>query len=126
MADRNLYEALGGHQTFENLVSHFYALVTVDPILRPMYPDTDLGEAAERLMLFLEQYWGGPTTYQDTRGHPRLRMRHAGFHIGPKEQAAWLRCMKSAVDEIQATEELKAQLWSYMEFAAASMVNQAE
>lgn len=126
MADRNLYEALGGHQTFENLVSHFYALVTVDPILRPMYPDADLGEAAQRLMLFLEQYWGGPTTYQDTRGHPRLRMRHAGFHIGPKEQAAWLRCMKSAVDEIQATEELKAQLWSYMEFAAASMVNQAE
>ena len=126
MADRNLYEALGGHQTFENLVSHFYALVTVDPILRPMYPDTDLGEAAERLMLFLEQYWGGPTTYQDTRGHPRLRMRHAGFHIGPKEQAAWLRCMKSAVDEIQAPDELKAQLWSYMEFATASMVNQAE
>ena len=126
MADRNLYEALGGHQTFENLVSHFYALVTVDPILRPMYPDADLGEAAQRLMLFLEQYWGGPTTYQDTRGHPRLRMRHAGFHIGPKEQAAWLRCMKSAVDEISAPDELKAQLWSYMEFAAASMVNQAE
>ena len=126
MADRNLYEALGGHQTFENLVSHFYALVTADPILRPMYPDADLGEAAQRLMLFLEQYWGGPTTYQDTRGHPRLRMRHAGFHIGPKEQAAWLRCMKSAVDEIQAPEELKAQLWSYMEFAAASMVNRAE
>ena len=126
MADHNLYEALGGHQTFENLVSHFYALVAVDPILRPLYPDTDLGEAAERLMLFLEQYWGGPTTYQDTRGHPRLRMRHAGFHIGPKEHAAWLRCMKSAVDEIQAPEELKAQLWSYMEFAAASMVNQAE
>ena len=126
MADHNLYDALGGHQTFENLVSHFYALVTVDPILRPLYPDTDLGEAAERLMLFLEQYWGGPTTYQDTRGHPRLRMRHAGFHIGPKEHAAWLRCMKSAVDEIQAPDELKAQLWTYMEFAAASLVNQAE
>lgn len=126
MADHNLYDALGGHQTFENLVSHFYALVTVDPILRPLYPDTDLGEAAERLMLFLEQYWGGPTTYQDTRGHPRLRMRHAGFHIGPREHAAWLRCMKSAVDEIQAPDELKAQLWTYMEFAAASLVNQAE
>ena len=126
MADHNLYDALGGHQTFENLVSHFYALVTVDPILRPLYPDADLGEAAERLMLFLEQYWGGPTTYQDTRGHPRLRMRHAGFHIGPREHAAWLRCMKSAVDEIQAPDELKAQLWTYMEFAAASLVNQAE
>jgi hemoglobin len=126
MADKNLYEALGGHQTFENLVSHFYALVTVDPILRPMYPDSDLDEAAKRLMMFLEQYWGGPTTYQEVRGHPRLRMRHAGFHIGPAQQAAWLRCMKSAVDEIEAAPELKAQLWSYMEFAAASLVNQAE
>lgn len=126
MADRNLYEALGGHQTFENLVSHFYALVAVDPILRPLYPESGLAEAAERLLLFLEQYWGGPTTYQETRGHPRLRMRHAGFHIGPKERDAWLRCMKSAVDEIETEPELKAQLWSYMEFAAASMVNQSE
>lgn len=124
MNDRNLYEALGGHQTFENLVSHFYALVTVDPILRPMYPETDLAGAAERLMLFLEQYWGGPTTYQETRGHPRLRMRHAGFHIGQAEHDAWLRCMKSAVDEMDVDTDLKAQLWSYMEFAAASMVNQ--
>ena len=124
MTDRNLYEALGGHQTFENLVSHFYALVTVDPILRPMYPETDLGGAAERLMLFLEQYWGGPTTYQETRGHPRLRMRHAGFHIGLAEHDAWLRCMKSAVDEMDVDADLKSQLWSYMEFAAASMVNQ--
>ena len=126
MSEQNLYEALGGHQTFENLVSHFYALVTVDPILRPMYPESDLGEAAERLMLFLEQYWGGPTTYQETRGHPRLRMRHAGVHIGIKEHDAWLRCMKSAVDEIEVAPEVKAQLWSYMEYAAASMVNQAE
>ena len=122
----NLYEALGGHQTFENLVSHFYALVTIDPILRPMYPESDLGEAAERLLLFLEQYWGGPTTYQETRGHPRLRMRHAGFHIGQQEHDAWLRCMRSAVDEIEVAPELKAQLWSYMEFAAASMVNQPD
>ena len=126
MADKNLNEALGGHQTFENLVSHFYALVTIDPILRPMYPESDLGEAAERLMHFLEQYWGGPSTYQETRGHPRLRMRHAGFHIGQKEHDAWLRCMKSAVDEIEVDAELKAQLWSYMEFAAASLINQPE
>ncbi len=126
MSDTNLYEALGGHQTFENLVSHFYALVTIDPILRPMYPDEDLGDSANHLMMFLEQYWGGPTTYQETRGHPRLRKRHAGFHIGPEQEAAWLRCMKSAVDEIEAAPELKAQLWSYMEFAAASLVNQPE
>ena len=126
MSETNLYEALGGHQTFENLVSHFYALVAIDPILRPLYPDQDLHEAAIRLMMFLEQYWGGPTTYQEVRGHPRLRKRHAGFHIGPAQEAAWLRCMKSAVDEIDAAPELKAQLWSYMEYAAASMVNQPE
>ena len=126
MSDTNLYEALGGHQTFENLVSHFYALVTIDPILRPMYPDEDLGDSANNLMMFLEQYWGGPSTYQETRGHPRLRMRHEGFHIGPEQEAAWLRCMKSAVDEIDAAPELKAKLWSYMEFAAASLVNQPE
>ena len=126
MSETNLYEALGGHQTFENLVSHFYALVAIDPILRPLYPDQDLHGAANRLMMFLEQYWGGPSTYQETRGHPRLRMRHAGFHIGPPQEAAWLRCMKSAVDEIDAAPELKAQLWNYMEFAAASLVNQPE
>jgi len=77
-------------------------------------------------MLFLEQYWGGPTTYQETRGHPRLRMRHAGFHIGQKEHDAWLRCMKPAVDEMDVEPELKAQVWSYMEFAAASLVNQPD
>ena len=126
MSETNLYEALGGHQTFENLVSHFYALVAIDPILRPMYPAEDLHIAANHLMMFLEQYWGGPSAYQETRGHPRLRMRHAGFHIGPEQEAAWLRCMKSAVEEIDAAPELKAKLWSYMEFAAASMVNQPE
>ena len=105
MSETNFYEAIGGHQTFENLVSHFYALVAIDPILRPLYPESDLHGAANRLMMFLEQYWGGPKIYQETRGHPRLRMRHAGFHIGPAEHDAWLRCMKSAVDEIQTTPE---------------------
>ena len=122
----SFYERIGGHQVFADLASHFYALVAIDPILRPMYPANDLHGAGERLMMFLEQYWGGPSTYQETRGHPRLRMRHAGFHIGPAQHDAWLRCMKSAVDEIETTPELKAQLWSYMEFAAASLVNQPE
>lgn len=89
-----------------------------------MYPETELHEAAERLLLFLEQYWGGPKTYQETRGHPRLRMRHAGFEIGVAQHDAWLRCMKSAVEEIECAPELKEQLWTYMEFAAASMINQ--
>jgi len=124
LTETTFYEAIGWHQTFENLVSHFYALVAIDPILRPMYPESELHEAAERLLLFLEQYWGGPKTYQETRGHPRLRMRHAGFEIGVAQHDAWLRCMKSAVEEIECAPELKEQLWTYMEFAAASMINQ--
>ena len=79
----NYYEVFGGEAFFADLVSQFYAHVAVDPILRPMYPESDLKGAARRLQIFLEQYWGGPTTYQEERGHPRLRMRHAGFHINP-------------------------------------------
>ena len=123
MTEESFYDRIGGHQTFENLVSHFYALVTIDPILRPMYPESDLGEAANRLMMFLEQYWGGPKTYSETRGHPRLRMRHAGFHINEAAKDAWLRCMKSAVDEIETTPELKQELWEYLEGAAKFLIN---
>lgn len=123
MTEESFYDRIGGHQTFENLVSHFYALVTIDPILRPMYPESDLGEAANRLMMFLEQYWGGPKTYSETRGHPRLRMRHSGFHINEEAKDAWLRCMRSAVDEIETTPELKQELWDYMEGAAKFLIN---
>ena len=118
------YEEMGGHATFEQLVSHFYALVAVDPILRPMYPDEDFKGAAERLLMFLEQYWGGPTTYGERRGHPRLRMRHALFSIGEVERDAWLRNMRSAVDELQLSHDLKTELWNYLEMAANAMVNQ--
>jgi hemoglobin len=126
VSEQSFYEKIGGHQTFENLVSHFYALVAIDPILRPMYPDNDLHGAGERLMMFLEQYWGGPTTYSEKRGHPRLRMRHAGFHIDSAARDAWLRCMKSAVDEIECAAELKAELWGYMLEAAQFLVNQPD
>ncbi len=119
-----LYEDMGGRPTFEKLVSHFYALVSVDPVLRPMYPEEDMKGAAERLLMFLEQYWGGPTTYSETRGHPRLRARHSTFHIGEVERDAWLRNMKSAVDELEMKPELKEELWSYLVMAANSMVNQ--
>ena len=81
------YERVGGEKTFNELVSHFYALVAANPILRPMYPENDLYGAAMRLQMFLEQYWGGPTTYSDERGHPRLRMRHAPFHISKVERS---------------------------------------
>jgi hemoglobin len=120
----SLYEEMGGRATFENLVSHFYALVVVDPVLRPMYPEDDLKGAAERLLMFLEQYWGGPTTYSEQRGHPRLRMRHAQFKIGETERDVWLKHMKSAVDELGMREDLRDELWNYLVMAANSMVNQ--
>ena len=120
----SLYDEMGGRATFEKLVSHFYALVAVDPVLRPMYPDDDFKGAADRLLMFLEQYWGGPTTYSEQRGHPRLRMRHAGFHIGEMERDIWLQHMKSAVAEVEMRDDLKEELWSYLVIAANSMVNQ--
>jgi hemoglobin len=118
------YEAVGGEETFRRVVTRFYAEVAKDEILLPLYPEQpDLTGATERLTLFLMQYWGGPRTYSDQRGHPRLRMRHAPFTIGPIERDAWLRCMRVAVDEARVPEPYRAQLWEYLEMAAQSMVN---
>jgi len=122
----SFYEEVGGEKFFTDLVAQFYAHVATDPILRPMYPDSDMKAAAERLQLFLEQYWGGPTTYQETRGHPRLRIRHAGFHIDAAARDAWLNAMHVVVDGIEMEPALRAQLWSYLEMAANSMVNQPD
>lgn len=126
MSERPLWERIGGTDTFETLVARFYAGVAEDPILRPMYPEADLGGAAERLQLFLEQYWGGPRTYSETRGHPRLRMRHAPFRIGPAERDAWLHHMKDAVDSLDLGAQDREELWSYLEMAAHSMLNSLE
>lgn len=123
--EKSFYERMGGRQTFVLLTERFYQQVATNPVLRPMYPE-DLGGARERLQLFLEQYWGGPTTYSDTRGHPRLRMRHAPFHIATVEHDAWLQCMHSAVIDLPITEELKEELWSYFQYAAFSMKNQPD
>lgn len=117
------YEAVGGEQTFRRIVGRFYAEVAKDEILRPLYPEQDLGPAEDRLRLFLMQYWGGPHTYSDTRGHPRLRLRHAPFSIGPIERDAWLRCMRVAVDEAGLAEQHRRQLWDYLEMAANSLLN---
>ena len=117
------YDAIGGEKAFEQLVSHFYALVAIDPILRPMYPADDLHGAAIRLKMFLEQYWGGPRTYSEERGHPRLRMRHAEFKIGTKERDAWLLRMRSAVNELEITSDQRNELWSYLEGAAQFLIN---
>jgi hemoglobin len=120
---RNLYDAVGGEPTFRKIVGRFYAEVAEDEVLRPIYPEEDLGPAEERLRLFLMQYWGGPHTYSDQRGHPRLRMRHAPFKIGPIERDAWLRAMRVAVDEAGLEEPYRQQLWNYLEMAAHSMMN---
>lgn len=96
----SLYVRAGGAEFFDHLVAAFYRGVATDDVLAPLYPDyPDFGPAERRLSLFLQQYWGGPTTYLDERGHPRLRMRHAPFRIGPLERDRWLVHMAAAVDE---------------------------
>ncbi|CAB4657813.1 unannotated protein [freshwater metagenome] len=122
----SFYEQVGGDAFFADLTSQFYAVVATDPILRPMYPDEDMNGAAQRLQWFLAQYWGGPTTYQENRGHPRLRMRHSQFTIGIAARDAWLRAMKTAVDGVEINEDLKEQLWDYLVLAADAMVNQPD
>ena len=122
----NYYELFGGEAFFSDLVSQFYAHVATNEILRPMYPDSDMKGAARRLQLFLEQYWGGPTTYQEERGHPRLRMRHAGFHINPAAKEAWLSCMKAAIDGVEMEDANREKLWRYLEGAALHLVNQLD
>jgi len=117
------YDAVGGEPTFRRLVDEFYAGVADDPVLRPLYPDEDLGPAAERLRKFLIQYWGGPTTYSQERGHPRLRQRHAPFRIGPDQRDAWLRHMRHAVDSLGLEPAREAELWEYLNRAALFMVN---
>lgn len=119
----SLYEAVGGEETFSRLVHRFYELVADDPVLRPVYPAKDLGPAEEHLRLFLMQYWGGPRTYDELRGHPRLRMRHARFRIGEAERDAWLRHMRSALDELALDKALDNQLWDYLVMAAHSLIN---
>jgi hemoglobin len=117
------YDAVGGEPTFRRVVARFYAEVANDEVLRSLYPERDLGPAENRLTLFLMQYWGGPTTYSDERGHPRLRMRHAPFRIGPAERDAWVRAMRIAVDEAGLAEPHRARLWTYLEGTANHMMN---
>ena len=119
-----LYEAVGGEETFRRLVHSFYQQVAADPELRAVYPSKDLGPAEEHLRLFLMQYWGGPATYNERRGHPRLRMRHARFVIGEAERDAWLGHMRTALDELALDEAADTQLWDYLVMAAHSLVNQ--
>jgi hemoglobin len=122
-AETSLYEAAGGLPFFEALVDRFYEGVAADEGLRPIYPEPDLAGARHRLTLFLAQYWGGPHTYDAERGHPRLRMRHAPFPIGPAERDAWLGHMRAAIASLSPTPEVAARLHAYFDMAADAMRN---
>jgi len=117
------YEAAGGMAFFEGLVDRFYEGVAVDPVLRPLYPEQDLAGARRRLTLFLAQYWGGPTTYNNERGHPRLRARHFPFGIGTQERDRWLVHMRDAVAAMDPPPEVAARLQQYFDVAAEAMRN---
>jgi hemoglobin len=117
-----LFERVGGLPFFTQLVDDFYVGVVGAPVLRPLYPD-DLQESRDHLALFLAQYWGGPATYNEQRGHPRLRMRHAPFVIGVVERDAWLRHMIDAVHKSGAAPAEQEELLAYFDMAARSLVN---
>jgi len=119
----SLFDRVGGTTTFRRLVHRFYQGVADDPLLRPMYPEDDLGPAEDRLRMFLEQYWGGPHTYSEQRGHPRLRMRHAPYAVSPRARDHWLAHMREAVESLDLAPADAAELWAYLEMAAHSMVN---
>src|SRR5919202_6226325 len=116
-AQPTFYEQVGGHETFVRLVDVFYDGVAADPALRSLYPEEDLADAKERLRMFLEQYWGGPTTYSEQRGHPRLRMRHAPFRVNPEARDRWLAHMREAVDELNLPQDAERELWEYLRMA---------
>lgn len=122
----SVYAAMGGRATFERLVRRFYAGVREDELLAPMYPEDDLEGAIERLTMFLEQYWGGPRTYSDTRGHPRLRMRHVPYAVTPAARDRWLAHMRDGLDELDLGAEHEDVLWDYLVKAAYSLVNTLE
>ncbi len=120
----SLYERVGGDDFFVRLVDAFYDGVASDEVLLRLYPEqSDLTGARERLRHFLIQYWGGPTTYSDERGHPRLRQRHFPFAIGALERDRWLVHMLAAVEEVSTDEGIRTELTEYMVRAAEHMVN---
>jgi hemoglobin len=119
----NVFEAAGGEPAFRALVQRFYAGVATDPVLRPLYPEEDLAGATERLTLFLIQYWGGPGTYSELRGHPRLRQRHHPFSIGRREREAWLGRMTEAVNSLELRPGVRKALLDYFDAASTAMIN---
>ena len=123
---QTFYDAVGGADTFRKLIAAFYRRVPDDPVLSALYPLDDLAGAEERLRMFMEQYWGGPRTYSDLRGHPRLRMRHVPFAVTPTARDHWLGLMRDALDEVGMDPDRDQEIWTYLVMAAHSMVNTDE
>ena len=125
VSEPTFYEQIGGMAVIERVVARFYAGVAHDDVLSAMYPDADLadGSAARRLTLFLAQYWGGPTTYSQERGHPRLRMRHAPFVVNRDAKERWLTHFRAGLDEVSLPPELDEKFWGYVNYAAEFMLN---
>ena len=121
--EQTFYDAIGGYPTIAKIVDRFYEGVTTDEVLRPLYPEQDLAPAAERFTMFLAQYWGGPTTYSDKRGHPRLRMRHAPFQVTLAARDRWLVHFRAGLDAANLPADQDQQFWDYVTHAAQFMVN---
>ena len=126
MIDKTYYERVGGEPTFRKLISEIYKGVATDQPLRDLYPEADLGPAEERLRMFMEQYWGGPKTYQEQRGHPRLRMRHMHYAVSPAQRDRWLHHMLNAVDTLGLEPAEDAEMREYLTRAADFLVNAPE
>ena len=124
-SQETFYDAIGGYETIVGIVHRFYQGVRTDEVLRPLYPEEDLTGAEHRFAMFLVQYWGGPPTYSEQRGHPRLRMRHAPFAVTHEAREHWLLHFRTALDGADLTPEQDAQFWAYVERAALHMVNTA-
>jgi hemoglobin len=125
MRPANVYAFVGGMETFRRIVDAFYRGVEADPVLRPMYPE-ELEGPRDRLALFLAQFFGGPRAYSESRGHPRLRMRHVPFQIGRAERDAWMRHMRAAIEEAAIPEPARDVMLKYFDDAATFLINQAE
>ena len=125
-AQQTFFEAIGGEPTIARVVARFYSGVATDPVLRPLYPEQDLGPAEERFRMFLVQYWGGPSDYSEQRGHPRLRMRHSPFAVTHQARERWLTHFRAGLDEVALPAELDAQFWDYVERASLMLVNSAD
>lgn len=121
--EQTFYDQIGGYDTIKLIVDVFYDGVATDELLRPMYPEADLEPAKDRFTLFLQQYWGGPTTYSERRGHPRLRMRHAPFEVTSAARERWLHHFRAGLDKAALTPDQDAQFWAYVQHAATFMIN---